>query len=96
MVAYEPVWAIGTGLTATPEQAQQVHALLRRQLRAPPKADQMQILYGGSVKPDNAPNCLRGRTSTAASSEAPRWKRPISRRSAALPADARRSRFLEK
>jgi len=55
VVAYEPVWAIGTGLTATPEQAQQVHALLRQQLRAATqKADQMQILYGGSVKPDNA------------------------------------------
>ena len=55
VVAYEPVWAIGTGLTATPEQAQQVHALLRQQLcAATQKADQMQILYGGSVKPDNA------------------------------------------
>ncbi len=55
VVAYEPVWAIGTGLTATPEQAQQVHALLRQQLRAATqKADQMRILYGGSVKPDNA------------------------------------------
>src|SRR5687768_15245492 len=55
VVAYEPVWAIGTGKTATPEQAQEVHALLRQQLRAAsPKADDMQILYGGSVKPDNA------------------------------------------
>ncbi|WP_280150631.1 triose-phosphate isomerase [Piscinibacter sp. XHJ-5] len=55
VVAYEPVWAIGTGLTATPEQAQAVHALLRVQLHAAtPKSDQMQILYGGSVKPDNA------------------------------------------
>ncbi|ANH67841.1 triose-phosphate isomerase [Mitsuaria sp. 7] len=55
VVAYEPVWAIGTGLTATPEQAQHVHALLRQQLRAATqKAEQMQILYGGSVKPDNA------------------------------------------
>lgn len=55
VVAYEPVWAIGTGLTATPEQAQAVHALLRQQLRAATqKAEQMQILYGGSVKPDNA------------------------------------------
>ena len=55
VVAYEPVWAIGTGKTATPEQAQEVHALLRTQLRAAtPKADDMQILYGGSVKPDNA------------------------------------------
>jgi triosephosphate isomerase (TIM) len=55
VVAYEPVWAIGTGLTATPEQAQAVHALLRAQWRAAtPRADDMPILYGGSVKPDNA------------------------------------------
>lgn len=55
VVAYEPVWAIGTGLTATPEQAQVVHALLRAQLRAASsRADGMRILYGGSVKPDNA------------------------------------------
>jgi triosephosphate isomerase (TIM) len=55
VVAYEPVWAIGTGRTATPEQAQQVHALLRAQLAAAtPSASQMKILYGGSVKPDNA------------------------------------------
>ena len=55
VVAYEPVWAIGTGRTATPEQAQAVHALLRAQLRAATaRADEMKILYGGSVKPDNA------------------------------------------
>lgn len=55
VVAYEPVWAIGTGLTATPEQAQSVHALLRAQLRAATAhADVMRLLYGGSVKPDNA------------------------------------------
>ena len=55
VVAYEPVWAIGTGLTATPEQAQAVHAVLRAQLRAAsPHADVMKLLYGGSVKPDNA------------------------------------------
>jgi len=55
VVAYEPVWAIGTGKTASPEQAQAVHALLRLQLHAAtPKSDEMQILYGGSVKPDNA------------------------------------------
>lgn len=55
VVAYEPVWAIGTGLTATPEQAQAVHAVLRAQLAAAtPRADVMRILYGGSVKPDNA------------------------------------------
>ena len=55
VVAYEPVWAIGTGRTATPEQAQAVHALLRAQLRAATaRADEMKILYGGSVTPDNA------------------------------------------
>ncbi len=55
VVAYEPVWAIGTGRTATPEQAQAVHALLRTQLHAATEhAAQMRLLYGGSVKPDNA------------------------------------------
>ncbi len=55
VVAYEPVWAIGTGKTASPEQAQAVHALLRMQLAAAsPKAGEMKILYGGSVKADNA------------------------------------------
>ncbi|OYU28563.1 triose-phosphate isomerase [Paucibacter aquatile] len=55
VLAYEPVWAIGTGLTATPEQAQAVHAVLRKQLHAATqKSDAMRILYGGSVKPDNA------------------------------------------
>ena len=55
VVAYEPVWAIGTGKTASPEQAQAVHALLRTQLHAAtPKSAEMQILYGGSVKADNA------------------------------------------
>ncbi len=55
VVAYEPVWAIGSGKVATPEQAQAVHALLRAQLKAAtPQADAMKILYGGSMKPDNA------------------------------------------
>ncbi len=55
VVAYEPVWAIGTGRTASPEQAQEVHALLRAQLHAATeKSAAMQILYGGSVKADNA------------------------------------------
>ena len=55
VVAYEPVWAIGTGRTATPEQAQAVHQLLRRQLEAATgRGDAMRILYGGSVKPNNA------------------------------------------
>jgi triosephosphate isomerase len=55
VVAYEPVWAIGTGRTATPEQAQAVHHVLRSQLEAATgRGDAMRILYGGSVKPDNA------------------------------------------
>jgi triosephosphate isomerase len=55
VVAYEPVWAIGTGRTASPEQAQAVHAVLRAQLAAAtPRAGDMKLLYGGSVKPDNA------------------------------------------
>jgi triosephosphate isomerase len=59
VVAYEPVWAIGTGKVATPEQAQAVHALLRAQLRAATAhADEMKILYGGSMKPDNAVSLL--------------------------------------
>ena len=59
VVAYEPVWAIGTGQVATPEQAQAVHALLRAQLQAAtPHADGMTLLYGGSMKPDNAASLL--------------------------------------
>lgn len=56
VIAYEPVWAIGTGKTATPEQAQAVHAGIRGQLSAlnPEIAQGIQILYGGSVKPSNA------------------------------------------
>ena len=55
VVAYEPVWAIGTGRTATPEQAQAVHAVLRAQLQAATgHGERMRILYGGSVKADNA------------------------------------------
>ena len=53
VVAYEPVWAIGTGRTATPEQAQEVHAAIRAALQAI-NAGQVQILYGGSVKAANA------------------------------------------
>jgi triosephosphate isomerase len=55
-IAYEPVWAIGTGKTATTAQAQEVHAAIRKLLRelAAGAADQVRIQYGGSVKPDNA------------------------------------------
>jgi triosephosphate isomerase len=55
VVAYEPVWAIGTGKTASPEQAQAVHAFLRARLTAAQAdAARVPLLYGGSVKPDNA------------------------------------------
>ncbi len=56
VVAYEPVWAIGTGLTATPQQAQDVHAAIRAQVAArdPQVASGLRILYGGSVKAANA------------------------------------------
>lgn len=57
VIAYEPVWAIGTGLVATNEQAEAAHAFIRRWLKTrfdAPTADSMRILYGGSVKADNA------------------------------------------
>ncbi len=56
VIAYEPVWAIGTGLTATPQQAQEVHAFIRERLAAMDAslAERIRILYGGSVKPQNA------------------------------------------
>jgi triosephosphate isomerase len=56
VVAYEPVWAIGTGLTASPEQAQEVHAFIRRRMaeRDVSIAASLRVLYGGSVKPANA------------------------------------------
>lgn len=60
VVAYEPVWAIGTGRTATPDMAQEVHARLREQLRVRKgdAADGVAILYGGSMKPENARELL--------------------------------------
>lgn len=59
VVAYEPVWAIGTGKTASPEQAQQVHAVLRAQLKAATAhADKVHILYGGSMNAANAAQLL--------------------------------------
>ena len=56
VVAYEPVWAIGTGRTATPQQAQDVHAFIRGRIAARDRAvaDGLRVLYGGSMKPDNA------------------------------------------
>jgi triosephosphate isomerase len=62
VIAYEPVWAIGTGKTATPEQAQEVHALIRTLLAAvasPEAAAGLRILYGGSVNPGNVDELMR-------------------------------------
>ena len=61
VIAYEPVWAIGTGRTATPQQAQDAHAFIRKTLAAiadQTVADKVRIQYGGSVKPDNAQTLL--------------------------------------
>lgn len=60
VLAYEPVWAIGTGLTATPQQAQEVHAFIRGLLRESlgAAAAEIRVLYGGSVTPDNAATLL--------------------------------------
>lgn len=61
VLAYEPIWAIGTGRTASPEQAQQVHAMIRQlltNLYGAPTANKIRIQYGGSVKPDNAADLL--------------------------------------
>jgi triosephosphate isomerase len=62
IVAYEPVWAIGTGKVATPDQAQEVHASIRKllaELAGPAVAAAVRILYGGSVKPDNIDALMR-------------------------------------
>lgn len=61
VIAYEPVWAIGTGKTATPEMAQEVHKMIRGELAAifgAAAADKVRILYGGSMKPENASELL--------------------------------------
>ena len=62
VLAYEPVWAIGTGRTATPEQAQAAHAFIRKTVEAiwdKPTADKVRIQYGGSVKPGNTAELMR-------------------------------------
>jgi triosephosphate isomerase len=61
VMAYEPVWAIGTGVNATPQQAQDMHLYVRQKVAAQigeKKAEELSLLYGGSVKPDNAAELL--------------------------------------
>jgi triosephosphate isomerase len=60
VVAYEPIWAIGTGKTATPEQAQEIHAFIREKLRIKygNKSDDIRIIYGGSVTPENVDSLM--------------------------------------
>jgi triosephosphate isomerase len=59
ILAYEPVWAIGTGEVATPEQAQEAHKYIREQLKQITGQSSYKILYGGSVKPENAPELIK-------------------------------------
>ena len=62
IVAYEPVWAIGTGRTATPEQAQEMHAFIRRVFaegHSTEAAEKLRILYGCSVKPENIAGLMK-------------------------------------
>ena len=62
VIAYEPVWAIGTGKTATPQQAEEVHAFIRKILSdvsGKETAEQLRILYGGSIKPENISDIMR-------------------------------------
>jgi triosephosphate isomerase len=62
IIAYEPVWAIGTGVTATPEQAQEMHGFIRQiiaETQSKETSDSVRILYGGSVKPDNIANLMK-------------------------------------
>ncbi len=89
VLAYEPIWAIGTGCTATPEQAQAVHAFLRGEVaKADARiADSLPILYGAVSSPITPASCLHSPMSMAGWSEALHWSPKIS-----WPSHARRPR----
>ena len=91
MVAYEPVWAIGTGKTATPALAQEAHAFVRARLaeRFGRAADAIRIQYGGSVKPENAAELMAQPDIDGALSAAPALTRRASLRSSASASAAR-------
>ena len=84
VIAYEPVWAIGTGRNATPQQAQEAHAFIRHTLREmtdDTTAERVRIQYGGSVKPENARELMSQPTSTAPSLAEPASTRAASPKS---------------
>ena len=85
VIAYEPIWAIGTGQVATAEQAQEAIAFVRALVadRSREQAQRTRILYGGGSSPTTPPSCSRYPTSTARSSAARRWTPSRLRRSSA-------------
>jgi hypothetical protein len=88
VIAYEPVWAIGTGRTATAAQAQEAQAFIRSVVASvfdPTIAEAVRIQYGGSVKPENAQELMRQKTSTERWSEAPPWTLIALRKSSGAP-----------
>ena len=93
MIAYEPVWAIGTGRNATPAQAAEAHGHIRKRLRqwfGAEAADQCHVIYGGSVKPDNIGDLVEParRRRALVGGRQPDVRRRFSRHRFAEPADA--------